>query len=495
MKHPEHGARGASRTGEGPLLHFHGGQLASFGPLLVFLVCCMGLLLQGALTERAMILAAMAGITTGVVLARERAVFCDAIFTLMTNRVVVVAVICWLWAGAFGGLLRESGLVNGIIWLAAELQVTGRIFTLVVFLGAGLFAVSVGTGMGTIIGFTAVMYPAGVALGAEPAVLMGAILSGAAFGDNLAPVSDTTIVSAVTQEADIGGVVRSRLRYALSAGGVAALLFLIMGGGGTTLSPEQAAEVVARVAQPAALVMLFPAAAVFALALSGRPFLLSLSAGILLAIATGWITGVLPFSSVLRFGEDGAVAGALASGAGGMIEISMLALLLVTNIGIFEAGGANQRVMDWLDRSLAKSKRGAELAIIALISLLNLCVSVNTVAMITAGPLVNDFRKRHGIGRYRAANLLDTISCTFPYALPYAATTVAALVLQRSLAEADPAIPVTSWLEMVTHFYYAWTLFPLMLLAAITGWGRGKPDDGARGSAEDGASCRIDEAE
>ena len=77
-------------------------------------------------------------------------------------------------------------------------------------LTSALFATAVGTGLGTIVGFTAVMYPVGIVLGASPAVLMGAIFSGAAFGDNLAPISDTTIVSAATQETDVGGVVRAR---------------------------------------------------------------------------------------------------------------------------------------------------------------------------------------------------------------------------------------------------------------------------------------------
>ena len=61
-----------------------------------------------------------------------------------------------------------------------------------------------------------------------------AILSGAAFGDNLAPVSDTTIVSAYTQGATMRKVVRSRFPLALSAACIAATIFLIFGGDGKT---------------------------------------------------------------------------------------------------------------------------------------------------------------------------------------------------------------------------------------------------------------------
>ena len=59
-----------------------------------------------------------------------------------------------------------------------------------------------------------------------------AILSGAAFGDNLAPISDTTIVSAYTQGAEMRDVVRSRFPLAISAASISAVVFLVFGGGG-----------------------------------------------------------------------------------------------------------------------------------------------------------------------------------------------------------------------------------------------------------------------
>ena len=74
------------------------------------------------------------------------------------------------------------------------------------------------------------MFPSGLILGADPVWLFAAILSGAAFGDNLAPVSDTTVVSATTQETDIPGVVRSRFKYAIAAAVPTLVIFLIFGG-------------------------------------------------------------------------------------------------------------------------------------------------------------------------------------------------------------------------------------------------------------------------
>ena len=89
----------------------------------------------------------------------------------------------------------------------------GNIFVGLVFFASMLFALGTGTSTGTCIALTPVLYPAGYFLGADPAMLGLAILSGAAFGDNLSPIADTTIVSAYTQGATMKEVVRSRSRF------------------------------------------------------------------------------------------------------------------------------------------------------------------------------------------------------------------------------------------------------------------------------------------
>ena len=108
----------------------------------------------------------------------------------------------------------------------------GGVFVVLVFLAAMLFALGTGTSTGTCIALSPVLYPAGYFLGADPAMLGLAILSGAAFGDNLAPISDTTIVSAYTQGAEMRDVVRSRFPLAISAASISAVVFLVFGGGG-----------------------------------------------------------------------------------------------------------------------------------------------------------------------------------------------------------------------------------------------------------------------
>ena len=453
-------------------LLFHGGAATSVLPLAVFLLATTGLVISGAPATEGMIVAAMAGLSLGMLLARDRSAYGERVFSLMADRTATVAVVAWLWAGAFSGILADSGLVEAMVWVGMRLHLTGALFTTAVFVSSALFAVSVGTGLGTVVGFTAVMFPAGIVLGASPPALMGAIFSGAAFGDNLAPISDTTIVSAATQETDIGGVVRSRLKYVAIAAGISTVLYLIFGGAEGILDAARAEALMAETADPTGLPMLIPAIVVFGVAVSGRHFLAALSAGILVAVVVGPLFGVFPIDRVFHITAEGAVAGSAVNGAVALLPISILTLLLVTSIGIMTEAGFLDLLLERLDRALGGSIRGAEAAIVALISFANVCVSVNTVAMITAGPLANRLRKRYGIHPYRSANLLDTVSCSFPYMLPYAATIVAATAIQQELAGRFAFATVVPWSEAVLYIFYGMVLFPLMIVAVATGFGR-----------------------
>jgi Na+/H+ antiporter NhaC len=453
------------------MLQFHGGAAASAAPMLTFVLVTLALVIAGAPAVEGMIAGAMLGISVGLVVARDRSAYADRVFSLMLNRTAAVAIICWLWAGAFSGILADSRLVEGVVWIGWKLGLTGAGFTVTVFWCASLFAVSLGTGLGTVLGFTAVMYPAGVMLGANPAAVMGAIISGAAFGDNLAPVSDTTIVSAASQETDVGGVVRSRLRYVLIAAGLSTVLFALFGGGDAA-TPADADAVLAATADPSGLPMFLPAVVVFAIALRGGNILIALTAGIACAAVLGPLLGIFPLWHLIHVTPEGGIDGSVVAGAMGLVPTAVLTLLLVTAIGVMKEGGFLGALMAWLDRTWSKTIRGAEATIVALISIANLCVSVNTVAMIAVGPLANTLRKRHGIHPHRVANLLDTVSCSFPYMLPHAAAITAAAAIQQQVAARYEAVNVVPWSQEVGYIFYGLTLFPLMIIAVLTGYGR-----------------------
>src|SRR5699024_8011920 len=96
----------------------------------------------------------------------------------------------------YGNILTQGHIVEGLVWLSVQMRVKGSVFTVIAFIFSSIFALATGSGFGTISTMSFILYPAGILLGSNPTVLAGAILSGAALGDNLAPVSDTTIIAA-----------------------------------------------------------------------------------------------------------------------------------------------------------------------------------------------------------------------------------------------------------------------------------------------------------
>ena len=388
--------------------------------MIVFIVGTAHLVIAGAPKVEGMIVVAMAGISLGLLVVRRPAVYTERVFALMADHTAMVAIVAWLWAATFSKILMDSGLVEAIVWLGANMHLTGASFTVLAFVSAALFAVTVGTGVGTTLGFTSVIYPAGVVLGADPAAVLGAILSGAALGDNLAPISDTTIVSAATQETDVAGVVRSRLKYVLIAAGLSCILYAVLGGSRTPVDLKQAEQLIAERADPRGLPMLIPAAIVFFVALVWRNFLAALTAGLISALVIGPAFNVFSLEQVFHVTGAHSVAGSAVDGAMSVAPLCILTLLLVTAMGIMADSGFLGQLMEWLDHKVARSVRGAE-GHHRRAHLVRQSLRVGEHGghdrRGSAGP--NRLRKRHGIHPHRSANLMDTISCSFPYILPY----------------------------------------------------------------------------
>ncbi|AHG03265.1 sodium:proton antiporter [Halobacterium sp. DL1] len=229
----EVGEAEAMATGEdrGARIDFYGGKWMSAFPLAFFVVWAIfqsGILRIGDTTG--LVAGMLVGLIVGLLFVKGSwKGYANTIFEGMTRRVAATAVVAWLWAGMFAETIQVGGFVGGLVWAADAAGIGAALFPAATFILAALLATGIGTGYGTTVAFTTLFFPAGVLLGASPVLLFGAILSGAVFGDNLAPVSDTTIVSAVTQDSDIGGVVASRFKYAIVAAVIAFAGYLNQG--------------------------------------------------------------------------------------------------------------------------------------------------------------------------------------------------------------------------------------------------------------------------
>lgn len=169
-------------------------------PFIIFIVITIALSFANFQDINMMVGTGVVALLIGMIFCKDVNGYWDVILEGLGSKVAMTAVMLWLVVGIYGNILKSGHIVEGLVWLSVKMGVSGRLFTVFAFIFSALFASATGSGFGTISTMSFILYPAGILLGSSPAVLAGAILSGAGFGDNFAPVSDTTIIAATSQE-------------------------------------------------------------------------------------------------------------------------------------------------------------------------------------------------------------------------------------------------------------------------------------------------------
>ena len=445
-------------------LRFRFGLVGALGPFALFLAGVAWLGLHGAPDEKGFWPVLLAAIALGLALAEDRGRYSEALIEGMSRPIVMLMVSAWLLAGVLGTLLSRSGFVEALIWAANSIGLEGGGYVAAAFLVCCLVSTSTGTSFGTILVAGPLLYPAGAAVGASPGFLLGAIIAGATFGDNVSPISDTTIASAGTQGADIRGVVRSRMRYALPAAAVSLVAFVMLGGA-KTLSAGAAVPTASVEGWP----MIAVPALVIVLLLRRSHLIEGLIAGISSAVVLGLALGRFGFHDVFHidaeaFGARGLIIEGLERGVG----ISVFTILLVGLLGPLEAAGVIDRLVTFARRTTS-SRRGAEGWIFGTTSAAVLLTTHSVVALLAVAPLARELGARFDIGRYRRANLLDVTVCTYPFLLPYCVPTIlAASVSAHGVAAGMPRL---SPFQAGVHNIYSLALLVVIGAAVLTGWG------------------------
>lgn len=449
-------------------LKMYGGFWGGLVPLLVLVVGLVALSVAERGGTKPFWACAWIALCVGLFFARDKAHYCLAAMRGIGDSTGIVIVTAWLFAGVFGKIMAAGGLVNGLLWMGMTTGAQGAVFTLLVFLAAMLFALGTGTSTGTCIALAPVLYPAGYFLGADPAFLGLAILSGAAFGDNLAPISDTTIVSAYTQGANMRDVVRSRAPLALCAAALTAVVLLIFGGGGEVRPlPEMQANL-----NPQGIFMLIALAVVVVSALSGRHIIESLIYGNVSAAAVGIGIGNIKLTDLFTIpAQKGASTGLIQSGIDGVVGAIIFAILILAVTQILVECGIMGRILEFAQKTIITTVRQAELFIVGVTILASIPISANAPAELLVGPsLVRPIGERFNLAAARRANLMDCAVCSIFFTLPWHIAVAAWYGALYSAAEIYkiPAPPISAAL----YNPYSWALLLVLLVSAYTGWNR-----------------------
>lgn len=351
------------------------------------------------------------------------------------NSNIMLMVVIFILAGAFAQTAKEMGAVDATVNLTMSL-LPGNLLAAGIFIAACFISISVGTSVGTIVALAPVAVGIAEKAGMPDALMLGVVVSGAMFGDNLSFISDTTIVATRTQGCEMSDKFKVNFRIALPVAILTAVLYVWLGlGVHESYQPEHIEWV-----------KVLPYLVVLVAAIAGMNVMLVLFLGILLSGITGLLTGAF---------DIWAWNAAMGNGITGMGELIIVTLLAGGMLEMIRYNGG----IEWIIQKLTAridSARGAEVSIAGLVSFANLCTANNTIALIMAGPIAKDIATRFHIDPRRSASLLDIFSCFVQGIIPYGAQ----MLMASGLGNVSP-------LEIMQYLYYPYLLGVGALLAII----------------------------
>lgn len=457
-------------------LRFRGGLAMAFVPVVVFLIfCILYFVVFRAFDMTALAMGGFVSLLVGAVFAKKYGLFWEHVMRGIGSPTSVSIIVILFMVGMISQLIKATNVSGGFVWLAESVGLGAGFFTFFVFIAVSVIAMSTGSSIGTFFTAFPIFYAAGIAIGADPALLAGAILSGGILGDNLAPISDTTIISASTQRfrrkkgvADIGGVVKQRARFALTAAAICAVLFLVLGL--MTADPAGAATGFDADATPLPLVMLLPVAVMLVVAMKTRDIFMAVTVGLVLGIITALVTGLMTFGDVLGV-VDGAPTGFLFEGVEYMLGTVALVISVFGIMGVLRGAGVMELLVDKLTAGrLASTPRGAEAAIGVGISVTTVLFGgVNSAAMLGFGSVVDELGSRVGRHPYRRSNVMDCFALGLASVVPFLS---AYLFIGALLTTGYDPVPALSTFELFPATLYPLVLTAVMIVSVWTGWGR-----------------------
>ncbi len=444
-------------------IEYRFGKAGSLAPL----AAAAAMILWAAVSQsnvNGYVLAFFTALIVGVIFAKDEKAYGEALVYGLSKPMFGVIVLAVILAAVSGKLISASGAVQTIAAYVVEAGFTGRLFVAASFLITCLLAFATGTSVGTYFVVIPILFPVGVMAGASPEFMIGAIVSGAAFGDNLGPISDTTIASSATQHADLGTVVRTRMRYSLPAAAGALLLFLFFS---RTTQGSAAAGAANVQANPLSLIMLVVPLVIIVLCMMRKHLITALSWGIVAGIAAGLLSGIYTVGDLVAFPGGFSVSGAIIEAITGTAGTMAMLIGVFALLGVLECSGLFEDVGALLTR-LAKTERSTEATIVLSVGILSMVTGVISVAIVALGDLIHEIGEKAGVDRYRRANLMDCTGCVFCFLAPWTVHCVIPAQLSAQFGEgaavAPGAVPFVN--------YYSLCMLVILAVAILTGYGR-----------------------
>lgn len=360
------------------------------------------------------------------------------------DKNIMTMILIFLTAGIFVGVVGRSSAESVAYFLLSIIP--PQFAVLVLFIVSCFVSLAMGTSVGTITLITPIAVAVSAGSGFGTPLCIGAVMSGAMFGDNLSFISDTTIAACNGQGCQMKDKFRENFGIALPAALVTLLIIFIK-----TLG----ADVGDAIVKDYNLIQIIP----YVLVLVGGIVGINVFVVLLIGIVSGSFIMLATGAT-----EATALLGNMGSGASGMFETTMVAILVSAICALIHEYGGFTALLNFIKR-IFKGKKGGQLGIGLLVGAMDIATANNTVAIVMANPIAKEMAEEYGISSRKTASILDTFSCVFQGVIPYGAQMLVAIS-----AAAELGFEVSAFDIMPNLFYpYMLLISSLVFILIIPG--------------------------
>ena len=324
----------------------------------------------------------------------------------MADKNIITMLLIFMTAGAFVGVVGRSS-AESVAYFMLSL-IPAKFAVAVLFVVACFVSTAMGTSVGTITLITPIAVAVSTASGFSLPLCVASVMGGAMFGDNLSFISDTTIAACNGQGCAMKDKFRENFGIALPAALVTLVLILVL---------SLNTDLEGAVTQDYNLIQIIPDVLVLIGGIIGINVFVVLLVGIvsgsIIMLATGQIAAI-------------DLIGSMGSGAAGMFETSMVAILVSAMCALIREYGGFEALLSGI-RKVFKGKKGGQLGMGLLVGAMDIATANNTVAIVMANPIAAEMAKEYGVTPRKTASILDTFSCIFQGVIPYGAQMLVAL--------------------------------------------------------------------
>ena len=337
----------------------------------------------------------------------------------LADENIITMCLVFLAAGAFSGTISAAGGVESTVNLGLSFM-PGNIAIVGMFIIGCFISISMGTSVGTISALAPIAIGLSEKTGLSMGLCLGAVVSGAMFGDNLSMISDTTIAATRTQGCELKDKFKTNFFVVLPAAVVTIIIFFFAASGITGVKDTNLDYNVWQV---------LPYIVVLIGALMGLNVFIVLISGTVLAVIMGIFTGTLSGIQIFT---------AMGNGINNMYDITVISIIVSCIGTLVKNNGGIEWLLNFIKAGV-HGKRGAKLGMSA--------------------PLAKEISNEYDISPKETASILDIAASVVQGMLPYGAQ-----LLYASAATATCAAPLSGF-AIVPYVYY-----PMLMAICAVVW-------------------------